>query len=145
MSNKNFNHIALALSYYGEKAISGLENNPVIVDFYKLAKNGYITNDEVPWCAAFVNAILQANNLPQSGKLNARSLLEIGVPTDRPALGDLVILWRGSKDGIFGHAGFFIREVGDFIYILGGNQDNAVNIRPFLKDRLLGYRSVIID
>jgi hypothetical protein len=28
------------------------------------------------------------------------------------------------------------------IYILGGNQDNAITIRPYHKSRVLGYRKI---
>ena len=143
--NKNTQQILKALSYYGETGITGEKSNPVILNFYAEARNGYVSNDDVPWCAAFVNAILHECGLPQSGRLNARSLLEIGQETDEPVMGDVVVLWRGSKEGAFGHTGFFIREEDDQIFILGGNQDNSVSIKAFPKTRLLGYRTLILE
>lgn len=143
--SKNIQQIEKALSYYGERGIEGNESNPIILDYYKKSKNGWVTNDDVPWCAAFVNAILAECELPVTNKLNARSFLEIGQKTNEPVLGDIVVLWRGSKESWAGHVGFFIRETEEEIFILGGNQDNSVSIKAFPKYRLLEYRSLIIN
>jgi uncharacterized protein (TIGR02594 family) len=142
---KNWKQIERALAYYSEASILGQKNNPVIVQFFKNSLNPQIKNDDVAWCAAFVNSILYECKLPQTGKLNARSFLNLGVKVDQPVLGDIVVLWRISKDGPWGHVGFFIREEDDLIYILGGNQDNEVNIKAYNRKYLLEYRSIIIE
>lgn len=133
-----------ALSYYGESGIPGEKNNNIILKFFAEAKNSWVKNDEVSWCAAFVNAVLYECGLPQTAKLNARSFLDLGVETLEPEIGDIVVLWRGQKNGVFGHVGFFVKEKDGLIYILGGNQNNQVNIKPFSKTQLLSYRKIII-
>lgn len=145
MDTKNIMQIMVALSYYGEKAIPGLSNNKAILAMFEKAKNGWVDKDEIAWCAAFVNAVLNDCNLPQTGKLNARSFLELGQETKSPVLGDIVVLWRVSPDSPFGHVGFFIREYNDKILILGGNQNNEVNIKAFPKSQILQYREIIIN
>lgn len=145
MEIKNFKQVATALNYYSESSIIGEKNNPVILNFYKESLNPQIKNDDVAWCAAFVNAILHECGLPQTGKLNARSFLELGQETSEPVLGDIVILWRIAKDSVYGHVGFFVKKHDNLIYILGGNQDNEVKIKGYDEKFLLGYRTIIIN
>lgn len=47
-----------------------------------------------------------------------------------------VIDW--GKGGT-GHVGFVVGNSGDLIYILGGNQKNAVNIIPYNKSKIVAY------
>jgi uncharacterized protein (TIGR02594 family) len=145
MENKNINQLLKALSYYGTSGIAGKNNNNTILNFFKNSKNAWVNNDEIAWCAAFVNSVLYECGLPQTAKLNARSFLDFGIETLEPVFGDIVVLWRDSKNGVLGHVGFFIKKVDNKIYILGGNQDNQVNIKAFDEKYLLSYRSVIIN
>jgi len=78
-------------------------------------------------------------DLPYTKKLNARSWLNVGKETDSPEQGDIVVLWRGDRDGWKGHVGFYVRESEKNIYMLGGNQGNRVQIAPYPKSRLLKY------
>jgi uncharacterized protein (TIGR02594 family) len=71
----------------------------------------------------------------------ARNWLNFGVPLPRPAVGSVVVFWRGSKSGWSGHVGFVIgRDAKDNLMVLGGNQGDMVSIKPFGRDRVLGYR-----
>lgn len=99
-------------------------------------------NDNTAWCAAYVGAMLKRAGMAHTGKLTARSYLDWGTPTDNPRPGDLVVFWRGKPDSWQGHVGFFVEFTpsGD-IRVLGGNQNNQVNISTYKKNRLLGYRS----
>jgi uncharacterized protein (TIGR02594 family) len=126
-------------------AIEGPHTNAVIEQFYKDAGHAEIKGDDVPWCSAFVGAILHECGLPISGSLLARSWLDIGTDTTTPQLGDLVIFWRVTKDSIFGHVGFYVSEDNGMIYVLGGNQKNQVCISPFSKTQVLGYRQLVIQ
>jgi uncharacterized protein (TIGR02594 family) len=137
--------INTALKEYGNIAIKGATHNPRILEYFKEIGAGYIDDDETPWCAAFANWVLMKCNLPYTKKLNARSFLEIGIPTSNPQLGDLVILWRIAKNGPYGHVGFFVSQIGHTIYVLGGNQDDSVKIKGFSDDQLLGFRQLIIS
>jgi lysozyme family protein len=49
------------------------------------------------------------------------------------------VLSRGS-DPDAGHVGFLLGEAGNQIYLLGGNQSDAVTVAAFPKARLLGVR-----
>lgn len=133
-------HIELALSQVGVKEIVGLEHNPQILKYFDEIGHEWVDNDEMAWCSAFVNWICIKNNLPMSGKLNARSWLTIGESVTQPKVGDVVIFWRVSKTDWRGHVGFFISQRNGVIYTLGGNQSNQVCIRAYNENRLLEYR-----
>ena len=133
--------IKIALRQYGIKEIPGEKNNPEILKYFKEIGQTWVQSEETAWCAAYVNWCAKMAGKQHSGKLNARSLLNIGEPIEGfQDIGDVVIIWRGCKTSWKGHTGFFIRETKDYIYMLGGNQGNRVNITPYPRDRLLGYR-----
>ncbi len=132
----------IALKEFGVKGIVGDKNNDRILQYFKDIGQAWVKDDETAWCAAFVNWCLVQVSKPQTGKLNARSFLEYGTITDAPELGDIVILWRISKTGSFGHVGFYVNTVGENINILSGNQGNSVNITSYPKANLLGFRKI---
>lgn len=94
-----------------------------------------------PWCAAFVNAILERAGFDGTGSLMARSFLHHGTVVRNPARGDIVVLRRG-RDPALGHVGFYMGEEDGYIRVLGGNQQGAVSVSLYSKSRLLGYRRI---
>lgn len=136
-------HLKIAFSQYGVEEINGGYDNPEVLKYFDaLGYDGAVLKDETAWCAAFACWVLKMAGLPQLGKLNARSFLNVGKPTKTPKPGDVVVLWRGDRHGWRGHVGFYINETKDHINILGGNQMNKVCILPYSKYRLLEYRSI---
>ncbi len=132
--------IEVALSQYGIKEIRGESDNPEVLKYFDaIGFDGKALKDETAWCSAFVNWVCKTCDLPYTRRLNARSWLEIGLPTTNPKQGDIVVLWRENKRGWKGHVGFYIRETKTHIYLLGGNQGNQVQIAPYPKTRLLEY------
>lgn len=134
--------IEIALGEYGVSGIAGVENNPRILKYFSDIGATYIHDDETAWCSAFANWVMLQAGLPRSGKLNARSWLDVGIAVATPHIGDVVVLWRVSKASIYGHVGFYIGEDANGIYMLAGNQDNAVKIKYQPKSQLLGYRHI---
>ena len=134
--------IEKAISQYGIKEIVGKQHNPAVLKYFNEIGCDWVKDDETAWCSAFVNWVCKSSGKAYSGKLNARSWLNIGIKTNKPQLGDVVVLWRESKDSWKGHVGFFIRQTKNWIYVLGGNQNNQVNIKAYLKSRVLEYRKV---
>ena len=100
------------------------------------------------WCAAFVNAILEIDNIPNLHDidypypLTARGFLKWGLPVAKDDIqsGDLVIFPRGNQ-GWQGHVGFYVRTMpnGDWL-ILGGNQDKSVKYSLYKPRRAIGVR-----
>ncbi len=133
--------LEIALSQYGIREIVGKRDNPEVLKYFDiLGYDGARLKDETAWCSAYINWCAITAGLPYSGKLTARSWLNVGTKVTEPQLGDLVIFSRGNPKGWKGHVGVFIRKENGAIYTLGGNQGNQVNITPYTENRLLGYR-----
>lgn len=132
---------AIALGEYGVKGIPGSSHSADILTYFRAPGFKWVKDDETAWCAAFVNWAFWKAGLQGTGSLLARSFLKLGKRTLAPKLGDLCVFWRISKDSPYGHVGFFVRETKTAIYVLGGNQSNAVNIAVFPKEQLLEYRT----
>ena len=94
---------------------------------------------ETSWCSAFINGCAKKRGFEYSGKLNARSWLNVGMKVDSINAADLVVFWRESPDSWKGHIAVPIREDGDYIWALGGNQSNMVRISAYPKGRKLAY------
>ena len=102
------------------------------------------------WCAAFVNAMLAEQGLPGSDSVSeyplmARSFLDWGTSVDQAQVGDIMVFSRGANEWQ-GHVAIYIGTVkrnGVVYYkILGGNQDNSINVAEYPADRLLGIRRI---
>lgn len=132
-----------AEAYIGLKEFPGAAHNPKIVEMFADTGNAGVKDDETPWCAAFVGAVLAQCGIQGTGRLNARSYLKWGDAVDLSdaKLGDVVILSRG-KDPAAGHVAFFggMSARPGYIRLLGGNQGNAVSVKDFSTAGLLGVR-----
>lgn len=131
----------IALGEYGVKGLVGEPDNPRVLRYFHETGNGWVKDDETAWCAAFANWVLWKAGKTGTKSLAARSFLSVGTKTTSPQIGDLVVLWRMTPSSPYGHVGFFVKRENGFVYILGGNQQNAVNIAAFPEYRVLDYRS----
>lgn len=116
------------------------EKGPAIQEY--LRNGGQNLDPSVTaWCAAFVNSTINQSGGSGTDKLNARSFMKWGQPVDTPQRGDVAVFSRGDPKGWQGHVGFFDSFNDDGrINVLGGNQNDGVNISPYDKSRLLGFR-----
>jgi len=130
----------IAQTYVGTDEVRGSKHNPKIVEWFKDVGHGWVKDDETPWCAAFVGAVLEEAGYTSTRALNARSYLTWGHKAKDPSYGDIVVFWRGKKDGWQGHVAFFVKETKEYVWVLGGNQSNSVNIQRYSKSKVLGYR-----
>lgn len=137
------NHLEIALSQVGIKEIAGKKDNPEVLKYFNsIGFDGFKLKDETAWCSAFMNWVMKESNNEITGKLNARSWLNVGISVENPCIGDIVVLWREKPSSWKGHVGLFIRETKNWIYVLGGNQSNQVKISAYPKSRLLSYRRI---
>ena len=134
--------LKIAASQLGLKEISGHENNPQIVNYARETGINGINDEEVPWCSTFINWCAKKAGLPISGKSNARSWLNIGIATQLPVPGDIVVFWRNNPQSWEGHVGIFLgfNEDGNRVFCLGGNQSNSVSVSEYDTKKVLGYR-----
>lgn len=128
-----------AASELGETEIKGARHNRRIVQYQKLARVDVGGGDERAWCAIFMNAALESSGINGTRKTRAKSFLDWGEAMDRPALGAIAVLSRPGAEWQ-GHCGFYVGEIGNSLFLLGGNQGDSVSIATFPRRRLLGYR-----
>lgn len=134
----------IALGEYGTKEIDGPDHNPEVLKYFKEAGFPQIIDDETSWCSAFMNWCVMKAGMPGTGSLAARSWMNWGERVFDPQLGDIAVFWRNNPAGWQGHVGFFVKQNGTHVWVLGGNQSNQVNIQPYPGIQLLGYRKLII-
>lgn len=75
--------------------------------YVRLYLNG---KERLPWCAGFVSYVLSKANIDEFGyELSARAFYnkarKLGLITQTPQPGDLIVFWRESKDSFKGHIG----------------------------------------
>lgn len=134
MSTANFTWYDIARRELGVKELQGIADHPRIVE-YHATTTLRATDDEVPWCSSFVNWCVQRAGYVGTRSAAARSWAKWGTKIDNPVAGCIVVMTRTGG----GHVGFY--EDGDAfnVHVLGGNQDDAVNVRKFRASRVLCY------
>jgi len=123
----------------GVRELPGPASNSRILQFFRDVGHPEVVSDEVAWCAAFVGACLERAGLRSTRSLLARSYLDWGVPLAKAKVGAIAVLSRGSDPGQ-GHVGFVVGAAKDQLFLLGGNQKDAVTVQSFPVGQLLGLR-----
>src|SRR5262245_30406937 len=129
--------LSLAIKEIGTVETPGPRNNPKVVKYY-LDVIGRGLADSVPWCAAFVGAMLIRAGEKSSGSLMARSYLRYG-DRCRGQVGAIAVWPRGNSK-IFGHVNFVERVDGDKVVCVGGNQADAVSRQTYSRRKALAFR-----
>jgi uncharacterized protein (TIGR02594 family) len=128
--------LTFAKQELGTLEIPGPRSNPKVVKYY-LDVVGKGMADSVPWCAAFVGAMLVRAGEKSSGSLMARSYMQWGERTGAKP-GAVVVFPRGRPPS--GHVAFVESVSGDRLVCIGGNQGDAVTRQAYSKSKALGFR-----
>lgn len=131
----------IARGYIGTTEGPGLEDNPTIMAMYASVGHEWVEHDSVAWCAAFVGHCLERAGIRSTRRLTARSYLDWGVPVEiaDAQTGDIAVIPRGVSSWQ-GHVFFIDRIEGPWVWGLGGNQNDAVNVKRYPVSKLLGVR-----
>jgi uncharacterized protein (TIGR02594 family) len=138
-------YMKIAESLIGQKEIKGSRDNPIIMLMFQTLGHDWVEHDETPWCAAYVGYCLEEGGIRSTRKLNARSYESYGQLVYKPGKkgklsdarkGDICVFSRGNSSWQ-GHVAFYTRHTAKSIYVLGGNQRNAINIKPYSRSRLV--------
>lgn len=129
-----------ALEYHGVKEIPGREANPLILEWIRVLIP-WARDDSLSWCAIFLFHVASKTGLetpPASEAPAAAAWRKAGSPVlqHRMTQGDIVILYRGSRRSWRRHVGILVSRSRDHVWLCGGNQSNAVNIRRFPISRI---------
>ncbi|MEY4431908.1 MAG: hypothetical protein RLZZ44_38, partial [Bacteroidota bacterium] len=127
----------VAMSYNGYDAKKNRKELQAILD---------IDPVKVPWCAGFINYVLEKSGYDSTGNLSAASYHHYGMRVTEPQPGDIVLMRRSGGSGR--HVAFFYGWQFDndgvkYIQLLGGNQDDAVNITAYPVAAIVEYRRPI--
>lgn len=131
--------LVLAEALNGLKEAPGAKNNPEVVKLFADAGFPGIKTDSTAWCAAFVNAVLERAGHRGSRSLAARSFESWGVGLKEPALGAIATKKRNGSTWQ-GHTGLVVGACKDQVFLLGGNQSDAVNVAAFKRSEIVAYR-----
>jgi uncharacterized protein (TIGR02594 family) len=114
-------------------------SNPRITEYH--AGTNIAGHDDKPnWCSTFVHWTLARAGIAGTASALARSWLAWGEALAEPRVGCIAVLWREDPRSWTGHVGFFVRDDGDEIVLLGGNQAAAVRELRHARERVLGWR-----
>lgn len=131
--------------------------NPLIVAFFAATKSTP-SGDTTPWCSAFVNwCFLQAGYGEATTSASSGSFKCFSAEAAPPKEGDVVVFKRQDPSATScsgrGHVGFFVRDLGETVEVLGGNQIDSsdgcheISVKPLAKKgtilTLESYRSVV--
>lgn len=111
-------------------------SNPRILEYLattKLPKSAK-QSDNTAWCAAFMNWCLETVGLNGKDSAWALDWAGYGNPVSPPTLGSITVFSRVGANESGGHVGFFLRDLGSQIEIIGGNQGNKVSVDKFPKN-----------
>ncbi len=114
-------------------------HNPRIVEYHQ-STSLLATDDETPWCSSFANWCFVQAGFDGTNSARARSWETWGQGLGKPRRGCVAVFWRDTKASGKGHVAFFFEEKAERVFVLGGNQDNQVNVKSYPKSELLGYR-----
>jgi uncharacterized protein (TIGR02594 family) len=132
--------LAIAWNYLGTKEKVGPGSNPTITGWAKRVGGwiaAYFTDDDIPWCALFVNQCLHEAGIAAPKSLAAKDYATWGVPLPAPALGAIVVFKRPGGH----HVGFYLgQRIDGAIRVRGGNQSNAVTDTWIDGTRLIAIR-----
>ncbi len=138
MEGEEFPWMPIALQEVGVKEYAGASDNPRIVEYLSSTTLSAVdrSNDETPWCSAFVNWCVVKAGYEGTDSAWAKSWLNWGKVLKKPRRGCIAVFTRNGG----GHVAFFVGKTSSGIKVLGGNQSDAVKISTYPASRLLGYR-----
>ena len=131
----------VAARFMSTKEIVGNVNNPQIMAFLHLDAQ-WPSGDEVPWCSAFTNYICWLLKVPRSKSLAARSWLNVGKPVTlaEAECGNDIVIFERPPNPAHGHVAFYSSQSDASVFVLGGNQNDTVNVTPYPSIRVIGVR-----
>lgn len=128
--------LKIAMNYNGYQALKNRK---------ELKEKLEIDPVSTPWCAGFINYVLDQAGYYSTNSLIASSYHNYGSKVKSPEPGDIVIIRRSGGSGR--HVAFFYgfhEENGQkYIQLLGGNQDKAVNITAYPIELVVDVRRPI--
>lgn len=112
----------------GVSEVSGKKDNPRIVFYHSFTSLGKMP-DEVPWCASFICAALESTGFKSTDSAAAASYDKYGRKATLHDYGAICTVRRNGGSGR--HVFFNAGNWKGYVFGLGGNQGNKVNIQMY--------------
>lgn len=130
----------------GVAEIAGPESNQRILEYAQFAEAGsFFDNDDIPWSGLFIAWVIAQSGVPRnalpSNPLVNQAWTEFGSPLEEPVPGALGVFLRDASGPGSSVAGFFLREEGGIVELLGGNVMNTIGTIRVKTENLVGYRT----
>lgn len=133
--------LEVAQKELGVHETPGEASTPRIIEY---AKHTTLkaTSDEVAWCSAFANFVVDTAGFKGTNSAAARSWLSWGQPPTKPIPGCIVVIDRHDPNNPnAAHVSFLQKDNGNgTIACIGGNQSDRVKVSNYSKSKVLGYR-----
>lgn len=124
-----------AAAEIGQTEVAGAKANPRILEYFTAAK--FWGKDDSgganAWCGCFVAWVMKQHGYePVSNAYRAKEWINFGKQIKSPITGAIGI--KSRQGG--GHVAFVVGQSadGNYLYMLGGNQSNSVQISRYKKD-----------
>jgi|SRR5688572_27196454 len=131
--------LAIARAEVGVRMYPPGSSNPRITE-YHADTNIASYDDKASWCSSFINWSLGQVGILGTKSALVRSWLEWGEALKQPVLGCVAVLWREEPTSWKGHVGYYLHHDSEYIYLLGGNQLEAVREHFYPVASVLSYR-----
>lgn len=100
-------------------------DNPDVLNFFRCVRWYDTARDEIPWCAAFVGAMLELSGIASTRSLMARSYEQWGAECE-PKPGAIAV-WPRGRNISLGHVNIVESVNGKRVTCVGGNQSDSVS------------------
>jgi uncharacterized protein (TIGR02594 family) len=127
--------IEIAEKEIGQTEIPGIKHNPRIIEYHSKTTLKAST-DEVAWCSAFANWVMEKAGIIGTQNARALSWKSWGKRIDKAVYGCLAVFDYGGGKG---HVGFVVGKKDDRLLVLGGNQGDKVQITKFKTGKIVAF------
>jgi len=122
-------YLKVALKEIGIKEIIGKKHEKRVLE-YQATTSGKYTDDETPWCGAFVSWVMKQSGIKHGIKIpeRAKEWVNFGYAVDKPSIGTIAIKSRVGG----GHVCIVVgKSTNGKLLCVGGNQNNEVSIAEY--------------
>lgn len=141
--SRNERLLVFAAGDIGVKEYPGkAASNPHIEKYHAYAREDNDLSkgltDDVPFCASALCYWLESVGMGSTNSALAKSYLKWGIEVKKNFLpGDILVFDRG---GWKGHVGLLVTYNANYVWCLGANQNDAVNVTKYSRQRLVSVR-----
>ena len=131
--------VKTALKEVGIAELSGKDHNKRVLE-YQATTSGKYSDDETPWCGAFVSWVFTKSKIKHGVKIpeRAKEWSSFGSPTNNPTVGTVAVKSRVGGGHVCIVAG---KDNDGNLLCVGGNQNNEVNIGTYKKEVFESFRN----